>query len=95
MTVLNNEDINALPLGYFTSILGTEITGKKPIYIGGYLLEQCVNKRFLITGINCNRSGNKIIGCSLYIEGIDNDFELDTNVIDAFSHFIMPSPSLD
>jgi len=92
MTTLDNKQINALPLEYFTSILGTEIVGRKSMFIGGHLFEACENKRFLITGINGHRSENQLIGCSLYIEGIDNEYELDTSLKDAFEYFLMPSP---
>ena len=92
MTTLNYKKIRALPLDYFTSILGTEITGKKSMFIGGQLIEECKNKKFLITGIIGQRLSDKLIGYSLYIEGIDNGYELDTSLDDAFSHFFMPNP---
>ena len=95
MTILNEQRIDALPLEYFTSILGREIIGKKSMYFGQHLFEKCENKRFLITGINAHRSHDKLLGCSLYIEGIDNNYELDTSINDAFDHFEMPTPLLN
>lgn len=93
MTISNDNQFSVLPLEYFTSILGTEIIGKKSMYIGNHLFHKCENKRFLITGFNGHRTGSKLTGCSLYIEGIDNEFELDTSLKDVFEHFLLPTPS--